>query len=136
MTTYESKIQMLNCDAETAFAQLSDLRNLEKYKEIVPQDKLKDMEFTEDTCRFSVDPVGRVGLKIIDREAPKTIKFGAENSPIEFNLWIQLVQLEIGSKMKITIKADLPLMIKTMVGSKLQDMVDKMAEAISQALNR
>lgn len=136
MTTYESKIQMLNCDAETAFAQLSDLRNLEKYKEIVPQDKLKDLKFTEDTCRFSVDPVGRVGLKIIDREAPKTIKFGAENSPIEFNLWIQLVQLEIGSKMKITIKADLPLMIKTMVGSKLQDMVDKMAEAISQALNR
>ena len=136
MTTYESKIQLLNSDAETAYKQLSDLRNLEKFKDLIPQDKLQDLEFEEDVCRFSVAPVGRVGLKIIDREPPKTIKFGAENSPVSFNLWIQLVQKEIGSKMKITLKADLPLMIKTMIGSKLQDMVDKMAEAISQALNK
>ena len=136
MTTYESKIQMLTCDAAIAFGQLSDLRNLEKYKDILPQDKLQDLEFAEDACRFSVAPIGRVGLKIVDREAPKTIKFGAENSPVSFNLWIQFVQLTEGSKMKITMKADLPLMIKTMVGSKLQDAVDKMAEAIAQALNK
>ncbi|MBQ7387859.1 MAG: SRPBCC family protein [Paludibacteraceae bacterium] len=136
MTTYESKIQMLTCDAATAFGQLSDLRNLEKYKNLIPQDKLQDLEFEEDACRFSVAPVGRVELKIVDREAPKTIKFGAENSPVAFNLWIQLVQLAEGSKMKITLKADLPLMIKTMIGGKLQDAVDKMADAIAHALNK
>ncbi len=136
MTTYESNVKILNCDTAHAYEQLSDLRNLERFKDRIPHDQLQDLEFTADTCHFSVSPVGRVGLKIVEREPQKTIKFGAENSPLPFNIWIQLVQKEDCAKMKITLKADLPLMIKTMVGGKLQVMVDQMADVIAQALNK
>ena len=35
------------------------------------------------------------------------------------------------SKMKVTVKADIPMFLKPMIGSKLQDGVDKIADALA-----
>ena len=134
MTTYESKVTHLHSPIEQAYATLSDLRNLEQFKDRLPSDKIQDISFTEDACHFTISPIGRVALVIVDREPNKTIKFAAENIPTEFNLWIQLLPTDTASKMKITIKIDIPIFLKPMIGNRIQEVVDTMALAISQTL--
>jgi len=134
MTTYESEIKTILSNNEVVFAKLADLNNLESFKDKIPAEaNITDFECDTDSIRFNVNPVGKIGLRIIEREEFKTIKLGAENSPIDFSLWIQLVSIsQTETKLKITLKADLPMMIKMMVGSKLEDFVNQMAKGLSK----
>ena len=50
-----------------------------------------------------------------------------------FNLWIQVLPVTATeSKMKVTVKADIPFMLKGMVAGPFQDGVEKIADALSQ----
>ena len=61
------------------------------------------------------------------------MKFETEQSPMPFNLWIQVLPVDSNSsKMKVTVKADIPFMLKGMVSGPLQDGVEKIADALSQ----
>ena len=110
---------------------LSNLQNLEKIRDRLPEDKIQDFTFDNDSVSVNVPPVGSIALQIIEREEPKTIKFESVNSPIAFNLWIQLLPLtEETCKMKLTIKAELNPFIKGMVAKPLQEGLEKMADVI------
>ena len=136
MTTYESEIKTISSNEEVVFGILSDLNNLKKLADNPSlTDKVKDLQFDADSCSFAVDGFGKVGFRIIEREPSKTIKMQSENAPVNVNVWIQLKQVaENDTKMKLTLKADLPAMIKMMVGSKLQDGVNAIAELLAKAL--
>jgi uncharacterized protein YqkB len=111
---------------------LSDLSNIERVKDRLPADKVKDMTFDTDSISISAAPVGQITLRIIEREEPKTIKFETEQSPVPFNLWIQLLPVTDNScKMKLTIKADLNPFIKGMVSKPLQQGLEKIADALT-----
>jgi len=136
METYESPIQTLTCSQAAAYTKLSDLRNLEAVKDRIPQDKVKDMTCDIDSCSVTVDPVGQLVLRIVERQPDHTIKFSADKSPIDFNLWIQLKETsENDTRMKVTLKADIPFMIKAMIGSKVDGFVKQFAEMIATVLN-
>ncbi len=134
MTTYESEIKTILSNNKVVFAKLSDLNNLESLKDKVPSEAgISDMVCDTDTVSFNVNPVGKITLRIIEREEFKTIKFASENSPITFNLWIQLVSKEENdTKLKVTLKADIPSMIKMMVGSKLKDFINQFADGLTK----
>ena len=101
-------------------------------KDRLPEDKAKDLEFTSDSISISVAPVGRIQLQIIEREEPKTIKFETVQSPMPFNLWIQLLPTsEASSKMKLTIKADINPFIKGMISKPLQEGLEKIADMLA-----
>ena len=116
------------------FAKLSDLNNLAILKEKLPAESgVSEMTYDRDTVSFSVNPVGKITLRIVERVEYKTIKLEAENSPIAFNLWIQLVEkAENDTKLKVTLKAELPMMIKMMLGSKLQNFIDQFANGLTK----
>ena len=141
MTTYESDIKTISSSGEVVFNILSNLSNFNNLQNLNAdaQEKLnqmlKDVEFDENSCRFTVDGVGRVGFRIIEREPFKTIKLEAENSPVAVNGWIQLVQVsETNTLMKLTLKADIPTMIKVMVDSKLKKGINTIADTLVQYL--
>ena len=115
MAKYESSVQQVNAPVERVYAVLS---NLEKLRPML--EKLKDVTLTADRISFPAPMVGEVALTIIEREQDRCVKFETEKSPIEANLWIQVLPVtDLTSKMRITLKADLNPMIKMMVGSKL-----------------
>ena len=133
MTTFESIAQKAEYNDTEIFSLLSDLNNIEKIKDKIPQDKVRDLEFDTDSCRFTVDMVGQIGLRIIEREPPKTIKFAADQSPVSFNLWIQLKQVEENdTRIKVTVKADLNPMLKMVASKPMETFVNKLAEMLSQ----
>ena len=133
MAEYVSDVKQIVANAHKVFAKLSDLSNVEAMKDKIPAEAgLKDLTCDKDSISFSVNPVGNVKFKIIEREEPKTIKFAADGSPIEVNMWIQLVEKEENlTKMRLTLKADLPMMVKMMVDGKLKDGINKVADVLA-----
>ena len=133
MTKFESSIKQIPYPVEAVYRNISDLSNLERVRDRIPQDKLQDFQFDSDSVQVSVSPVGTIKLRICDREENKCVKFETEQSPMPFNLWIQVLPVDdASSKMKVTVKADIPFMLKGMVSGPLQDGVEKIADALSQ----
>ena len=133
MTKFESSIKQIPYPVENVYRNISDLSNLERVRDRIPEDKLQDFQFDSDSVQVSVSPVGTIKLRIIEREENKCVKFETEQSPLPFNLWIQVLPVsETESKMKVTVKADIPFMLKGMVAGPLQDGVEKIADALSQ----
>lgn len=132
MGKFESSIKQIPYPQQSVYNMLSDLTNIERVKNKVPEDKLKDMTFDKDSIAISVAPVGQVSMRIIEREEPKTIKFASDNSPMSFNFWIQILPVsETESKLKLTIDADIPFFAKGMVSGPLQEGIEKIADALA-----
>ena len=133
MTKFESSVKQIAYPVEDVYRNISDLSNLERVRDRVPADKLDSFKFDSDSVEVSVPPVGTIKLRIIEREENKCVKFETEQSPMPFNLWIQMLPVsETESKMKVTVKADIPFVLKGMVSGPLQDGVEKIADALSQ----
>jgi len=133
MTKFESSVKQIPYPVEDVYRNISDLSNLERVRDRVPEDKLNSFSFDSDSVSVNVSPVGDLKLRIIEREENKCVKFETEQSPLPFNLWIQVLPVsDTESKMKVTVKADIPFMLKGMVSGPLQDGVEKIADALSQ----
>jgi hypothetical protein len=137
MTTYESDIKTISSNEEVVFGLLSDLNNLQIIKANLNfTDKVKDLQFDADSCSFVVDGLGKMGFRIVEREQFKTVKLAAEHAPVEVNVWIQLKQTaENETAMKLTLKAELPTMIKMMVDKKLKEGINVIAEILAKAVS-
>lgn len=132
MSKFESSIKQIAYPQQSVYNMLSDLTNIERVKDKVPEDKLQGLTFDKDTISVNVPPVGAVSMRIIERDEPKTIKFASENSPMSFNFWIQILPVdETSSKMKLIIDADIPFFAKSMVSGPLQEGIEKIANALA-----
>ena len=132
MSKFESSIKQIAYPQQIVYNMLSDLTNIERVKDKVPEDKLKDLTFDKDTISISVSPVGQISMRIVERDEPKTIKFASENSPMSFNFWIQILPVsDTASKMKLTIDADIPFFAKGMVSGPLKEGIEKIADALA-----
>ena len=129
---FESSVKQVPYPQQAVYNNISDLRNLEKVRDRVPADKVKDFSFDQDTLSITVAPVGELTLRICDREEPKCVKFETVQSPVPFNVWVQVLPVdENSSKMKVTVKAELNPFIKSMVEKPLQEGVEKIADALA-----
>ena len=109
---------------------VSDLSRIERVRDRLPEDKMEDLEFSADHIAFKA-PLGEVRLKIVEREAPKCVKFETEQSPVPFNFWIQVLPVTARScKFKLTVKAELNPFIKGIVKQPLHDALEKIADVL------
>jgi len=133
MTDFVSDIQEIPYSAERVYAKLSDLKNLEKVQSLLPEGKIKDFSFDADSCSFQVESIGSIALRIIEREPFKTIKLESEKSPVPFNCWIQLQEVASNeTRLKVTVRADIPFFFKGMISKPLEDGIKKLAEALAK----
>lgn len=130
---FESSVKQIPYAQQAVYDNISDLTNLEKVRDRVPEDKINDFKFDHNTVSLNVAPVGELKLQIIERDEPKCVKFEAVQSPVPFNVWVQVLPVtETSSKMKVTVKAELNPFIKGMVEKPLQEGVEKIADALAQ----
>jgi len=137
MTKYESELKTISSSGEMVFNILSDLTNLKKIADNPTfAEKAKDMQYDTDSCSFAVDGFGRVGFRIVERTPFSSIKMTSENAPVSVSVDVIIDAIaENQSTLKLILVAELPAMIKMMVGSKLQDGVNAIAELLAKALN-
>lgn len=145
---YVSEVKTVNQNQELIYNFFSNFENLakffneetlEKIAEQAPEKmskkfKLKDFKADQDTCTFVVEGFGETGLKIIEREEPKTIKItGNGTVPFEFYFWIQLLPVNAyETKLRLTLHAELNMMMKMMLGKKLEQGIDQVADGLTK----
>lgn len=155
MTEYKSDVKKIYAPVSRVYERLADLNNLaviqqgldnpeamerikqqagdkvkpEQLEQIV--EKLRELQFDRDSVSGNT-PVGTATLRIIEREQDKTIKFAAEGMPVDANLWIQLLPHgDNECAMRLTLKADLNFFIRQLVGKKLEQGVDGLAQMLA-----
>ena len=133
-TKYESKITSALCSAAQIYRVMSNLQNLERVRDMIPKDKIQEMEIEPDRVRMKVDGLGqKITIAIVDRIENDTIKLSVEGIPMEANFWIQLKEVSpVDTRIKLTVKAEIPFMFKMMLDKKLQQGLDQAADMLAQ----
>lgn len=130
---YESKQQqILRPASEIYFA-------IEKFSNFTPilGSKVDNWKADDDTCSFTAKGMN-FSLKIIDREQNKMIKIvpGSGGIPIDFTFWLQLKQVaDNDTRMRLVLDIDLNMMMKALIGGKIQEALDKVAENLALGFN-
>lgn len=132
MATFESAVKTINASQEAVYEKLSDLNNLDKVKDKLPEGKIKGLTFDASSVSVEVPPVGRITLAIADKEPCSCIRFATTASPLPFNLLIQLSSLDDNRcNMKISIEMEVNPYIKAMLQKPLQEGVERFADVLS-----
>lgn len=134
MADYTSKIVRIRRSAEQIYGLFSDFT---QFSAMIPKDKLEDFEATESECSFTAKPLGRTGIAIVAKEPNSYVKYGPNgNKPFDFFFWVQMKEVApYDTRIKLTLRAELNFMMKTMIGKKLQKGLDQFAEQLAAALN-
>jgi len=134
MKTYESKVVAIKRLDEDIYKALSSFKN---FSPLAQMAKVENWQADDDWCKFDVKNIGAVGLKIIEREQNKTIKISGDGGiPFDFFLWIQLKPVApYDTRLKLTLKEDMNIMMRMMIGKKLQEGIDSLADQIAAAFN-
>ncbi len=135
MTTFESKIKTLNATAEDVYNFVSDFNN---FTAMIPQDKVEDWKVEGDVCSFKIKNVGEASLKFVEKDfEKKTVKISsAGKAPFEFNFWVQLKEAApYDTKMKLTLKAELNMMMKMVAKKPLQNGIEAIADGLTTFFN-
>ena len=101
---------------------------------------LEEWQANEDTCSFKVKGF-TVALRIVERVENKHIRITADEEkggvPIDFSFWIQLHEVsDNDTRMRLVLHADLNMMMRMMIGGKLQEGLDKAVEGLAMAFNQ
>ena len=131
---YESAVTKVAASAAQIYSVFSNLKNLERVKDMIPQDKVQEMEIEAESVRMKVDGLGqKITILIVDKTENEVIKYGAEGIPMEMNFWIQMKEVApMDTRIKLTLKADIPMMFKMMLDKKIQQGIDQAAAMIAQ----
>lgn len=132
MTNFESSVKVIPYSQERVYEKLSDLSNLETVKSRLPEDKVSDLSFDTDTLSFNVPQLGQLTLKIVERVPFSGIKLETTNSPLPFNLWIQLVAVTDEScEVKVIIGMEINPFMKAMIQKPLKEGLEKMVDMLA-----
>lgn len=131
---YESAVTKVVASAQQIYSVFSNLKNLERVKDLIPKDKVQELEIEDESVRMKVDGLGqKITILIVDKTENEVIKYGAEGIPMEMNFWIQIKEVApMDTRIKLTLKADIPMMFKMMLDKKIQQGIDQAAAMIAQ----
>ena len=134
MQEYISKQHQILRPAEQIYAVISRFDNLTP----ALADRVEEWQATEDRCSFKAKGF-TVKLRMEEREAPKHVKIVGDEGgvPVDFAFWIQLHKVsDTDTRMRLVLNVELNMMMKMMLGSKLQGAIDQIAEGIANAMNQ
>ena len=133
MQEYISKQHQILRPAEQIYAVISRFDNLTP----ALADRVEEWQATEERCSFKAKGF-TVKLRMEERIAPKHVKIVGDEGgvPMDFAFWIQLHKAsDTDTRLRVVLHIDLNMMMRMMIGSKLQGAVDQIAEGIARALN-
>lgn len=132
MEKYESRQHRILRPIEEVYPMISDFTRLTP----ALKDRVDNWTATEDTCSFTVKGFN-VSLRMEERAPLRHVKVvGGGGVPMDFAFWIQLVgAAPSDTRMRMVLHVELNLAMRMMLGSKLQDGIEKAAEMFATAMN-
>ena len=133
MQEYISKQHQVLRPAAQIYAAISRFDNLTP----ALADRVEEWQATEDRCSFKAKGF-TVKLRMDERVACKHVKIVGDEGgvPMDFAFWIQLHEVSpTDTRLRLVLHVELNIMMRMMIGGKLQDAVDQIAEGIAKAMN-
>lgn len=133
MQEYISKQHQILRPAEQIYAVISRFDNLTP----ALADRVEEWQADEEHCSFKAKGF-TVRLRMEERVEPKHVKIVGDEGgvPVDFAFWIQLHKVsDTDTRLRVVLHIDLNMMMRMMIGSKLQGAVDQIAEGIARAMN-
>ena len=99
-------------------------------------DRVEEWQATEETCSFKAKGF-TVRLRMEERIEPRHVKIVGDDGgiPMDFAFWIQLHKVsDTDTRMRLVLHIELNMMMKMMIGGKLQGAIDQIAEGIARAM--
>ena len=129
---YESKQQQILRPASQIYAVVSRFDNFTP----ILKDKVEEWQADEDSCSFKVKGF-TMSLRMIDREEPKFVKIvGEVVTPVDFTFWLQLHEVTpTDTRIRLVMQVEMNMMMRLMIGGKLQKALDQIVEQIAQGFN-
>ena len=123
-----SKVVKIGNSDQRIFAYWSDLRNITR---MIPPEADTQVNATEDSCTVTAKGMTFV-VKLLEKEEFKLIKLGTEEgTKMGFTAWLHLKALsEYETAARITIHADVPLLMRPMLKGKLGEGINRLADAL------
>jgi carbon monoxide dehydrogenase subunit G len=136
MEKYESKQHQIRRSADQIYTALSSFSNFTP----MLADKVEEWQADEDSCSFKVKGF-TVRLRIVERVENKHIKISGDDAaggvPVDFSFWIQLHEVsEMDTRIRLVLHAELNMMMRMMIGGKIQGGLDKAVEGLAMAFNQ
>ena len=106
----------------------ADMRN---FVQFVPEDKRGDVTADYDTIHATVQGFA-IGVKVIQRTPYSKLEFADDGAPFQFRLMMHFDASVDPYKtdFQIVLDADLNFMMKTLLGGKLKDALDKVVDGL------
>lgn len=132
MTTYSGKPAIINQPQQQLYDKISNLSSFQERLDAMPQevkDRLGEVSFSDDKILINAPAVGQITFAVSEKIAPSLLKLTAENSPVPFFISMHLnPESEATTRVSTDLEVEIPLMLRPMVGSKLQEAADKFSE--------
>lgn len=133
MTEFVSDIRVIPHSDSDIFRVLSDLRNLELIKGMVPENKIKDFNFDSDNVSFTVDSIGKVTFEVTCREPNNLVAFKSVRLPFDIIMELHLLSLnEKETEFSMLVKSNLNPFMKGFVEKPMREAVDRISEALAK----
>ena len=135
MAEINSKHGILSRAPYEVYMAFADLRN---FMPFIPEDKREGITADYDSIHGQVQGFP-VGIRITDRQPYSKISLADDGAPFQFtaNLCFDAVEGESGkTDFHIDVDADLNFMMKMLLGSKLQEALDKAVDSMVQMSQR
>jgi len=131
MLTIESKTGLAQGSQEAVYKYISDFRN---FANMLPTDRLRNLEITGDTLSFDIDGLGNIGLKIAETKPfSQLVITRTEDSSADFTLWFNIAAAsEIQSQVNLTLQTNLNMFLEMMAKGPLQQFVDLIIDRLAE----
>jgi len=109
------------------------ITNFDHFKSLLPEGKVSGWESSGDRCSFQVEPLGRTGLQILEKQPHSLVKVASipEFSKYQFTIWIQLKQVAEGdTRIKITVEPHVNQFLIPMIKGPLKLFVNGLIDKI------
>jgi hypothetical protein len=128
MVSYSSKRAVVSKAPYELYMAFVDMRN---FMQFLPEDKKEGVTADYDSIQATVQGF-TIGVKVAERVPYSRIEFADDGAPFQFRLTMHFDAASDPYKTDFQIKldADLNLMMKMLVGSKIQGALDKVVDSL------
>ena len=128
MVSYSSKRAVVSKAPYELYMAFVDMRN---FMQFLPEDKKEGVIADYDSIKATVQGF-TIGVKVVDRVPYSKIEFADDGAPFQFKLTMNFDPASDPYKtdFHIGLDADLNLMMKMVLGSKIQGALDKVVDSL------
>ena len=125
---YKSKKGVVSKPPHELYMAFTDMRN---FMQFLPEDKKEGVTADFDSIHATVQGFN-IGVKVADRVPYSKLEFQDDGAPFHFNLKMHFDPASdpYKTEFQIVLSAELNMMMKMLLGSKLQGALDKMVDGL------